>query len=699
MERPAQLRLLDAQLHVVGNDVNGWPIDSSPSSRTLPVHRGTAVSMHPMKQANEAISVWSVTIDITVVPYFVERFQCQSSLNPYHGLTATFEIENRRTSDFLCLYQHKEWWMRPTWCSQTSAIPPQTQLMLWKSEDVGEERWNVFLPICSDSLRGDCSASENNQAFTLSASSNESGQIAMKGVVALFATGNDPYSCIKAGVDCAARICNIDTVEKREFPRPLEGLGWCTWDSLGRDVNEDSIIAKLNEFKSCDVPISWVLIDDGWSNTNRAKDTLHALDADSSRFPHGLAHTIQRIKSEYDVPYVGVWQAFQGYWNGIETQGPAASIGKGFLTMLPNGCLVPQATAEGAFGWWNAWDGYLRQCGVDFVKVDSQSSMSLMTRGIESYGVGARTRHSGLDAAVAINFGGSLINCMGMAPEDYWHRPVSPVTRTSDDYLPHDPDSLDEHILQNAYNSLLMGDLYHCDWDMFWSEHVHARTSALLRLISAGPLYCSDALGRSDAKILAACVSSGGENPRCDAAPLLAADNLVKNPQTNGGAICLQNSVAGVPVFLIVGLLKLEQQEHNSRRHATIHADSDQWLYSWEQKTAQALNGGQSVEISIEAAEAKIFYSVTQKQLNRQHGIHVLGLTSKYLSPAFVRSVQSCSDCIDIELTDPGDVAILDPDCKILSAHNDYEELTWERKSAVIIIHSDRTALSVTLGQ
>lgn len=120
------------------------------------------------------------------------------------------------------------------------------------------------------------------------------------------------------------------------------------------------------------------------------------------------------LKDEFGVKYVGVWQAFQSYWNGVD----------------PNG--------EATIG-----------------------------------------RHEGLDTAAVRHFGNALINCMGMALENYWHRPVSPIVRSSDDYLPHNPRSLAEHVMQNAFNALLMGELYHCDWDMLPLRlgHVLERTS------------------------------------------------------------------------------------------------------------------------------------------------------------------------------------------------------------------------------
>ena len=69
------------------------------------------------------------------------------------------------------------------------------------------------------------------------------------------------------------------------------------------------------------MPVSWVLIDDGWSQTHNNK--LTGFGADPTRFPQGLAHTIDVLKQDYGVRYVGVWQAFQGYWGGADPDSDA----------------------------------------------------------------------------------------------------------------------------------------------------------------------------------------------------------------------------------------------------------------------------------------------------------------------------------------------------------------------------------------
>lgn len=53
-------------------------------------------------------------------------------------------------------------------------------------------------------------------------------------------------------------------------------------------MSEQAIIAKMEEFAAKHVPVSWVLIDDGWSQVENGK--LTGFDADTTRFLQGLAH-------------------------------------------------------------------------------------------------------------------------------------------------------------------------------------------------------------------------------------------------------------------------------------------------------------------------------------------------------------------------------------------------------------------------
>lgn len=470
------------------------------------------------------------------------------------ALTLTAQLDlNRLCSPMLCLYQHKEWWMRPMWVSSLAEVSERTQMLLWKthgtSNGTAVERWHVLLAVSAGSMRADIRASRTDEAQVIvDVSTNQAGMTSLDGPVLMHAYGADPYALIEQCVLAAARRLPLLPRAMRPFPEALRGFGWCTWDAFGQQVSEEDIFAKMDEFRAKHVPVSWVLIDDGWSQTQ--DNMLTGFGADPERFPQGLSHTIHVLKQEYGVRYVGVWQAFQGYWGGVDPTGVEFSGRDAMFETLPDGMTVP-AYGDGMF--WRHWDGMLADAGVDFAKVDSQSTMSVLTRGVESFAA-LLDRHRDVDLAAGESFGWTVINCMGMAPENYWRRPYSPVTRTSDDFFPRIPESLAEHAIENAYCSLLLGNMYHCDWDMFWTRHPHARTHMLLRWISGGPIYCSDGLDRTDPKMLAWLFDADGNLTHPDGVGVPAERSLLNDPMHTQVPLAIRNTFRGRDVELIVGL-------------------------------------------------------------------------------------------------------------------------------------------------
>lgn len=475
----------------------------------------------------------------------------------------------------LCLYQHKEWWMRPSWVNGFEDAPERTQMVLWRSAD---GCWHVLLAVSNGECRADIrGAGGCAREVAVDVSTNQVGHTTVEGLALLYAHGDDPYALVERCARRAAHVNGIAAIDGRPFPEALRGLGWCTWDSLGQDVSEDGILAKMDEFKAKQVPVSWVLIDDGWSQTHNNK--LTGFEADPTRFPQGLAHTIDVLKRDYGVRYVGVWQAFHGYWGGVDLESDAFNARGYMFETLPDGMTVPSAQptsdvrVDGAcraeFGcgrfWWQ-WDEALAHAGVDFAKVDAQSTMSVLTRGAQSYGT-LLVRHRAVDLAASACFNNALINCMGMAPENYWSRPTSPITRTSDDFFPRIPESLPEHAIENAYCSLLMGCLYHCDWDMFWTKHPDAHVHAWLRWFSGGPIYCSDALGETEPETLWPFFGEDGTFTHPDGVGVPVVESLLADPEHSAVPLGIRNTFHGEDVVMFLGL--------NADARQTAHIDGD----------------------------------------------------------------------------------------------------------------------------
>lgn len=557
------------------------------------------------------------------------------------GYPVTLEMENsmeisvaiRKEASFMADYQHKAWWIRPAFGNKFCEIPEKTQLIVFNEEG----RYHIYLAVCGEENRADlCGTAEG---VRISLSSNKANQRKIRDTAIIYGQGSDPYDVIERAVKLALKLTmkNLKPRKEKKFPSVFTNIGWCTWDSLGQEVSEEAILAKMDEFKEKDIKIPWVLIDDGWSFVDKEHMTLKGLDADPVKFPNGIAGTVKILKEKYHVLYVGVWQALKGYWNGIEENSEAYQVMSPYIMKYANGEISVKATAKDSFGFWNHWHSELRQKGIDFVKVDGQSSFSLMTKGIESYGASMKGVHSGLDASISLNFQGNLINCMGMAPENIWNRQNSVVSRTSDDFTPGISGSFAEHALQNCYNSVYHGELYYGDWDMFWSQHEDAEQNLILRAISGGPVYFSDAVGNTEKEVLLKIARQDGSLLKCEAAGKPMLDCLTEDALHNEQILKVFNECKNaiyIACFTtdfshkkVEGSLKLENIP-NARRE-------QYWVYDWKNNKLGECSTNTDYHFAMGPKEAVMFEMVP-----KEDDIAVLGMTNKYIASAGVESLQ-----------------------------------------------------------
>jgi hypothetical protein len=186
------------------------------------------------------------------------------------------------------------------------------------------------------------------------------------------------------------------------------------------------------------------------------------------------------------------------------------------LEACPNGLLIPAPNAERNFAFWDRWHTYLAAQGVDFVKVDNQTTYSYYIDEICRNVEGVRAAHEGLERSVFKHFEGRIINCMGMGIYDQLTRPRSALNRNSNDFLPKLENGFVIHAVTNVYNVPVHSQMMYCDYDMWWSQHETAKPSSVLRAISGGPVYISDPLDATELTYLAPLYEADGTIPPLD---------------------------------------------------------------------------------------------------------------------------------------------------------------------------------------
>ena len=354
----------------------------------------------------------------------------------------------------------------------------------------------------------------------------------IKSDVFLISSAEAPFDAIsqnfKAGRNLNA--IKVPLMEERKYPDILDGFGWCTWNAFYRDVTSEKIYQKLEEFKEKGVKIKWLLVDDGWQQyDNEESKKLLSIKEDTAKFPEGFKAFTQKVKEEYGVKYVGVWHAFEGYWAGISKDGKLYQNNKDLFFETPTGFIVPGETEEKAFKFWDMQHGYLKEQGIDFVKVDNQATASAKYDNILPGATAASILHTAIEKSVFKHFGGAIINCMGSKMENILTRPQSAINRNSDDFYPNAEHSFIKHIVQNVYISPVHNQIHYCDFDMFWTKHETATISAVLRAVSGGPVYVSDEVGNTDAEQLKPLVTPNGDIWRFDNAAMVTKDLFYTN--------------------------------------------------------------------------------------------------------------------------------------------------------------------------
>ena len=354
-------------------------------------------------------------------------------------------------------YMFNPWWTRPAFIDNTADIPEKTQIALFKMKD----RVICLLPMVGKNFKA-CLAGGEPGKLVFKMTAGLGGIADVHETLFYAGCGKTAAEAVHKVFAHLAGKTGLKLRESRYLPEMFRYLGWCSWDAFYTDVTEEKIRVKAAELKEKEVPVRWILIDDGWFGAE--EKMLADMKPDHIKFPDGFKTMTDDIRKETSVDWFGVWHALGGYWDGTAPGSPAEKQAGGSLFMNPAGRLVPDPVMGALF--YKEWYEILKREGIDFVKVDGQSAVPFYYRNSFPIADAAGKIGFSLESGTSL-MGGAVINCMGMAMENILARPSSAVSRNSDDFLPAKEESFAEHLLQNAYNAVYHNEVYCCDWDMF----------------------------------------------------------------------------------------------------------------------------------------------------------------------------------------------------------------------------------------
>lgn len=570
--------------------------------------------------------------------YFKKNFYLEME-KPIQLWLPVDEIPEKITA----LYLFLDWWTRPSFIDDFSQIPERTQIALFKFKD----HYGCFIPMVGKAFKATLNGGTKTE-IGIEMTAYLGGLKEVKEPFYLYAKAPTLDEAIHKAFSALADYKELPLREKRRFPDLLRYLGWCSWDAVYKEVDEEAIRKKVEELKNKNVPIRWLIIDDGWMDTEG--EFLNSFEPDKNKFPNGFKNMLKDIKSDGIIDAVGVWHALGGYWSGINPESPLVTKEDNYLYKAVNGKVIPSPFNGGHF--YRDWYKYLRNEGIDFVKVDAQSSIPSFFENSLSVSEGSRGLNEALEEG-AIYFDNTIINCMGMAMENVLARPNSSVSRNSNDFFPNDKNSFSEHLIENAYNALYHNEFYNCDWDMFWTTHPQNLKHSLLRAISGGPVYVSDKIGETNPEVLKPLAYLDGEILLMDRSAKPTEDSAFIDPLKEG-VLKLHNvaswgnkKAGGIALFNLTS----NEQSYSFKPSDIVgitYSDS-YWVYDYFNKKAFILKRDESTTGFLETEAYAWFIVLPKLSLSSP-----LGLLDKFVGFSSVESIIENNDIQTVVIKETG---------------------------------------------
>jgi raffinose synthase len=584
------------------------------------------------------------------------------------------------------IWRYKPWnsWTKPIRVNAPSELHDwDVQFFYWKYDD---GLYGAAIPLSGNGYRTTLGSEKGKfgcKALTYT------GNAPAKDIP-MMAVGFDtnPYELFnklyRAGLKMMGKPENIR--ENKTYPEPLEYIGWCTWNSsqMGKNLDEKHLLEGTATFTNQKFPLGWLLIDDGWFDHDGSR--LNAFTPNPSKFPNGFKSLTSKLKSEYGLKHVGIWHAYDGYWNGIN---PNSKLGEQYKDELftwtqkervevesnsvTYSFISPESDSVEAF--YEDWHKYFLNEGFTFVKVDNQLVTERMC--VDNYPIEflSKKMHEALYTSVFKNFNGAIINCMDMTNEAFYNFGKSAVARTVEDYFPErdggvgynlEKGGAPAHVLMALYNSLYFSQMVWPDFDMFESNNTYGAFHAIARAISGGPVYITDMPGQQKFDVLWPLIYGNGRILRADKPALLTEDCLFQ----------LQDHKP-LKAFSFAG---------NAGLMAVFNAvDTDQVAGSISPSQIEGLNGESFVVYEFFSKELNILKNTDKKDitLNRmdcryynfvpiQNGIALIGLVNKYNAPKTILSSTIEKYKIKVNLMEGGTFKALLPSKPVSVLVNDF---------------------------
>lgn len=484
-----------------------------------------------------------------------------------------------------------------------------------------------------------------------------------------YAEAESPYAATRRVWELAKNhpvlAGQINWRSDKTFPEPFRYLGWCSWEHFRQKINEDIIANSIKDIQQSDLPIRWVMVDDGYLHQHKGQ--LLSFGVDEKKFPNGWG-PITQLKDD-KVKWLGIWRNFNGYMGGISPDhtmtelAPQLEASKWKSRKRP--LLTTKLSQAASDQFYEKMINDTYDNGFDIIKVDFQSDNWRYNSGKSNAIRAVYQNQKALEEQVKVK-GLHMINCIAMQNFNVFHQTHSSVIRSSVDYK-NDLDRVDLTLAQNFTNALWLGHVHWTDQDMFHTSFEEtARLMAVARAVSGGPIYLSDETKNIDDTYLRPLMYDDGRLVGTLAPAVPLPETLLQDPYTGNQAFKvvapLKNKAAAILAFnlnrdtVVQSTILPEDYSHGS---ALLQPYEGEWevpsggllLYDYFEQKAHLLKSEYSFDLPTRKEKLLQLSPIT-------HGWAVVGRSDKYLGASTFDILSITKDKVEIMMEEAGPILI-----------------------------------------
>ncbi len=449
----------------------------------------------------------------------------------------------------------------------------------------------------------------------------------------------------------------------KNYPEMFKYLGWCSWEEYRSNISEKLILQAIDNITNSELPVRWILLDDGTQSVTNSKVT--SFEPNAQKFPNGFDPIIKH-KSEDGIKWMGIWQHHAGYFGTIN---PQNDMGEEFnskvLKRLKNGSYQANEDYDSHKAFVEALLAPSIKAGFDFAKIDFQSVKFASYKGNDN-AVASRLNNVRALEDVFNNCDLELLNCMSQDLISPLNTKYSVVTRSSQDYRFGVATGARIQTYQCFNTSLWLGHTAYPDPDMFHSsDELCNLMMSYSKAVSGGPIYLSDAPEHFSAEFVMPVCYDDGEllRPLAPAVPLaesifacpINTKNLYKviAPLAGGAASIICYNLYDLADIKISGSISPADYKSAS---AMLQPYPGEWKMPSEGLVLYDLAKGKAQKFTKDYAvtlEGVAAYMVNLCPINK--GWAVIGETSKHLAPVTVEDVEYSTKALSFKANMSGE--------------------------------------------